>query len=108
MKPQRIQRKLSKATHHVAVRAVAVREVARVFPHMTTAELAVGLGLTRHAVRHYLLGDIKSTQNRAPAWTAKFMEACNQLITGQCGRAAEPFDQLAKLLYAQSKVGAKF
>lgn len=101
MKPERPQRKFSKKTHHVAVRAIAVREVARVFPHMTSAEIAIALGLTRHKVKHYLLGDIKSTQNRAPAWAGKFLEACNQLITGQCGRAAEPFAQLANLLHAE-------
>ena len=103
MKPERVQRKQSKATHHVAMRAFAVQQVHAVVPSMTSAEIAVALGMTRHAVRHYLLGDIKSARNCPPPWGGKFLEACNQLATGQCGRAAEPFAQLARMLYQHAR-----
>lgn len=94
--------RLKKTAYHVAVRAAAVQGAHVAFPHLTTEELAAALGLTRHSVRHYLLGDIKSSQHAAPEWAADFLAACAQLATSP-GRAALPFETLARRLYAEPR-----
>jgi len=98
--------KLKKTTHHVAMRAAAVRGVATAFPHMPSAEIARALGLTRDAVKHYLLGGIKSAENQAPHWQAAFIDACRQLAS-EPSRAADKFERLARELYRHSKLSAE-
>ena len=93
--------RLRKTTYHVAVRQAAVQGAHRAFPHLTSEELAAALGLTRHSVRHYLLGDIKSA-HAAPAWTGDFFEACAQLASNPSA-AALAFETLARRLYAEQR-----
>lgn len=91
---------------HVAVRQAAVRGAHEALPHLTSAELAVALGFTRHQVRHYLLGDLKAARSDArPAWTEEFFAACRALACGQPGHAAEPFERLARELFRLGRAG---
>lgn len=95
--------RMRKTARQVAARQVAVRGVREAFPTWTIGEIGAALGITRHMVRHYLLGEIKSGQHAAPAWKESFLEGCRALMTSQPGRAADPFDRLARALYQEGR-----
>lgn len=95
-------KRLRKDADHVAYRQVAVRGVRMAYPQAPTREIARALGLTRHSVRHYLLGDIKSGFTRAPKWVGTFYDGCRRLARDP-GRAADVFDRLAKMLAGEAK-----
>lgn len=84
---------------NVALRAVAVIAAHRAFPTMPFGQLGAALGMNRHTVRHYILGDIKALQI-APDWAPLLWKACDQVAnTSQPGRAALTFEQLARELH---------
>ncbi|HWA07941.1 MAG TPA: hypothetical protein VG838_00590 [Opitutaceae bacterium] len=91
-------KRLRKTYWHVAVRVAAVQGAHAAFPQLGLRELGAALGLTRHAVRHYLLGDIKSGFNREPEWSKQFFEGCRALATGNTTAAGFAFSQVAKLI----------
>lgn len=93
-------RKLRKTYWHVAIRTVAVRAAHTAFPHLGMRELGASLGLTRSQVRHYLLGDAKSADNRQPAWAEEFFAACRDLARGQTTQASFHLSSVAQLINA--------
>jgi len=98
-------KRMRRTEYYVAARQIATNAIRAAMPHLRAAEIADALGFNRHAVKRYLLGNVKAGQSAAPPWAGELVSACRLLCSSQPGRAADVFDRLARQLASAEKSG---